>query len=76
MMGAVEIVKDKATGEEFPAAESVGPRIVAAGTERGLFSRVRGDVYMIAPPIVSTEAQIDQIIETMRNSVVAVLGNG
>ena len=63
MMGAVEIVKDKGTKEEFPAGDSVGPRILAAGTERGLFSRVRGDVYVIAPPIVSTEAEIDQIVQ-------------
>ena len=44
--------------------------------KRDLFSRVRGDVYVIAPPIVSTDAEIDQIVEIMRNIVVAILGKG
>jgi adenosylmethionine-8-amino-7-oxononanoate aminotransferase len=74
LMAAVEIVKDKETGEEFDASESVGARILAAGTDRGLFSRTRGDVYVIAPPIVTTESEIDKIVEIMHDSVVAVLG--
>ena len=75
LMGAVEIVKEKATGEEFAAADSVGPRILSAGTERGLFSRTRGDVYVIAPPIASTEGEIDRIVEIMHDAVADVLGS-
>ena len=75
LMCAVEIVKDRDTKEEFAATVSVGPRIHAAGVERGMFSRVRGDVYCIAPPIVTTEAEIDRMSEILRDSVVAILGN-
>ena len=75
LMCAVEIVKDRDTKEEFAATDSVGPRIHAAGVERGMFSRVRGDVYCIAPPIVTTEAEIDRMSEILRDSVVAILGN-
>ena len=42
--------------------------------QRGLFSRVRGDVYCLAPPIVSKESSIDQIVETIAESTKAVLG--
>lgn len=74
LMAAVEIVKDKSTGEEFEAADKVGPRVLAACTERGLFSRVRGDVFVLAPPIVSTDAQLDRIAEITTESIHSVLG--
>ena len=52
----------------------LGYAVAAAGVERGLFSRVRGDVYCIAPPIVTPEDVIDRIPEILAESVKAVLG--
>ena len=74
MMCGIEIVKDKATGEEFDASEKIGPKVHQAGVERGLFSRVRGDVYCLAPPIITTEAQLDKIVEILKDSITEVLG--
>ncbi len=74
LMCAVEYVKDRATKEAFDAKENVGPRIHAEGVERGLFSRVRGDVYQIAPPIVTSEENIDRCVEIIAESTKAVLG--
>jgi adenosylmethionine-8-amino-7-oxononanoate aminotransferase len=42
--------------------------------QRGLFSRVRGDVYCLAPPIVTKDTTIDQIIDIIADSTKAVLG--
>jgi len=75
LMCAVEIVRDRETKEEFPAEEKVGIRLHQAAQERGLFSRLRGDVYCLAPPVVITTEQLDQIIEAVRDSIDAVLGN-
>lgn len=74
LMCAVEIVKDKATKEEFPAADKIGAKIHQATVQRGLFSRIRGDVYCLAPPIISTEQQLDQIVNILQQSIEAVLG--
>lgn len=74
MMCAVEIVKDKATKEEFPAADKVGFRVHEETQKRGLYSRHRGDVFLLAPPLVTTDAEIDRILEIMGESVPAVLG--
>jgi adenosylmethionine-8-amino-7-oxononanoate aminotransferase len=74
LMCGVEYVKDKATKEPFDAAEAVGPRIHAAGVERGLFSRTRGDVYLVAPPIASAEATIDRTVEILAEATKEVLG--
>lgn len=73
LMCAVELVADKVTKAEFPAAEKVGPRVHAATQERGLFTRLRGDVYNLAPCFVTTEAQIDRMVEILGESIVAAL---
>lgn len=75
LMCGVEIVKDRQTREEFAAADKVGPRVHEACARRGLFSRARGDVYCLAPPIVTTHAQLDRIVEILHESVVEVLGS-
>ncbi len=74
MMCAVEIVKDQSTGEEFDASEKIGPKVHQAGVQRGLFSRVRGDVYCLAPPIITSEQQLDQIVDILNDSIKEVLG--
>jgi len=74
LMCAIEYVKDKSTKEEFKPEEKVGPRIHAAAQERGLFSRLRGDIFCIAPPIVTTAAQLDQIASILKAATEAVLG--
>ena len=54
--------------------KKIGPKVHQAGVERGLFSRVRGDVYCLAPPIITTESQLDQIVEILKDSITEVLG--
>ena len=74
LMCAVELVKDRGTKAEFPAAEKVGTRVNVEARQRGLFSRNRGDIYMLAPPFVITEEQIDRIADILSESVRAVVG--
>ena len=49
LMAAVELVYDKVTKDEFPKEEQIGIKLHAATQKRGVFSRLRGDVYCIAP---------------------------
>jgi adenosylmethionine-8-amino-7-oxononanoate aminotransferase len=74
LMCAVELVADKATKAEFPPAEKVGARVHAATQKRGLFTRLRGDNYLLAPPFVTTESQIDQMVQILGESIREVLG--
>ncbi|MCA9096579.1 MAG: aspartate aminotransferase family protein, partial [Planctomycetaceae bacterium] len=73
LMCAVEFVKDRATKEEFPSAENIGARIHAATQERGMFTRLRGDVYCIAPPIISPYETLDEIAAILKESIETVL---
>jgi adenosylmethionine-8-amino-7-oxononanoate aminotransferase len=74
LMCGVEIVKDKATKEVFPPGDKVGIRVHQAVVERGMFSRTSGDVLCLAPPIVTGEDQLDQIVDIAKDAVGAVLG--
>lgn len=74
LMCAVEYVKDKATKEEFDPAENVGGRLNAETQRRGLFTRARGDIFFIAPPLVTTLEQLDRISEILSESTKSVLG--
>ena len=75
LMTAVELVSDKATKAEFAPEEKVGVRVHEATVERGLFSRLRGDVYILAPPFVTDETQINRMVEILGESIEAVLGS-
>jgi len=74
LMCGVEFVKDKSSKTMFEASEAIGPKIHAATVERGMFSRVRGDAYCIAPPIVTDEDTLDRIPQILAEAVNSVLG--
>ena len=73
LMCAVEIVQDKATKAEFPATDNIGVKVHAATQQRGLFSRLRGDVFCLAPPVVTTTGQLDRIVEILAAAIAEVL---
>ena len=74
LMCGVEFVQDRSTKAEFAPEDKVGIRIHAAAQQRGLFSRLRGDVFCLAPPVVTPTQTLDRIVEILRESVGEVLG--
>ena len=74
MMCAVEYVRNRATREAFDTEDAIGAKILSETVNRGMFSRVRGDVYCIAPPIVTEEKTIDEITDILGAATQAVLG--
>jgi adenosylmethionine-8-amino-7-oxononanoate aminotransferase len=76
LMCGIEYVKDKATKAEFPPEEKLGARVHAAAQERGLFSRLRGDVFCLAPPFITSSTQLERMVSILKESTEAVLGHG
>ena len=74
LMAAVELVADKTTRAEFPSEEKIGPRVHEATQRRGMFTRLRGDVYNFGPCFVTEESQIDRMVEILGESIEEVLG--
>lgn len=74
LMCAVELVADKQTRAAYPADEKIGPKVLAAGRERGVLYRNRGDVIEMAPPLVVSADQIDRIVNVLGESIRQVTG--
>ena len=62
LIGAIETVKDKASREPFPLVAGVGAILAACCAERGLITRAIGDAIAFAPPLVISEAEIDELL--------------
>jgi adenosylmethionine-8-amino-7-oxononanoate aminotransferase len=68
-IAGVQIVEDKEKMKPFAVELNVGPRLVGTAKEKGLISRNLADNYLLAPPLVTTPEQIDQIVEILRDSI-------
>ena len=73
MMAAVEVVADKATKQQFPAEIGMAQKLTDALLDRGLYTRVAMDCICVAPPLVTTDAQIDRIVRIIGETVSAVV---
>jgi putrescine aminotransferase len=66
LMGAILLVKDKAKGTPFPGELSVGMLCRGHCFGNGLIMRAVGDRMIIAPPLVMTRAQVDEMMALIR----------
>ena len=66
LIAGVEVVADKASRASIPGA---GPKLVCALRERGVITRAKGDSILFAPPLVTSEAQIDVIVNATAESI-------
>ena len=68
LIGAVEIVADKATGEAFDP--SVVTYLQQACQDNGLIGRaLAGTTFAVCPPLVITKEQIDELIDSLGRSL-------
>lgn len=69
LMLAVEFAQDRATREPFPEALKFGGRVHRAARARGLLIREGPNFVVLAPPLVVTEAEIDEIVDLMDRAI-------
>jgi len=65
LLGAIELVKDKATRARY-TGKGAGMICRTFCFENGLIMRAVGDTMIIAPPLVISFAEIDELIEKAR----------
>ena len=63
-----EIV-DKTTRARFPAASQIGETCRDACIEQGLVMRHVRDSMIVAPPLVITKPQLDELVDKARRSL-------
>ncbi len=70
LIGALELVMDKSTREQYPVAAKAAPTLAAQALARGLIVRpLPGDVIGICPPLIISEAQIDELFDSLAAAV-------
>ena len=69
LLGAVELVRDKATKAAFAPASAVGLLAAEIAQEEGLIVRAMVDSLALCPPLVITEAEIDQMFDLLARAL-------
>ncbi|MGW8367486.1 MAG: aspartate aminotransferase family protein [Gammaproteobacteria bacterium] len=69
LVGALELVRDKATRERFAPLGRVGTMCRDLCVENGLVMRAVGDTMIISPPLVIDKSQIDELVDLARRSL-------
>jgi putrescine---pyruvate transaminase len=73
LLAAVEVVADKATKQLHPPEAQVSQRLYEALLERGLYTRVLADTICLAPPFVTSDEQIDRIVDIIGDVIPSVV---
>ncbi|MDR3514696.1 MAG: aspartate aminotransferase family protein [Azospirillaceae bacterium] len=69
LIGAVEIVRDKATKENFDLAAGVAADIGKRLMGHGVLTRAFGHVLTLCPPLIITEAQLHDLFDRIEVSI-------
>lgn len=69
LIGAVELVADKATRRPFEKIGRAGQIASAIGHEEGLIFRAIGDQLALCPPLIVTQDDIEEIITRMARTL-------
>ena len=73
LLGAIELVKDKATRTKFDPVGKVGGICRDKSFDAGLVMRACGDIMVLSPPLIIDRKQIDELVELVRQSVDATM---
>ena len=74
LMIGVELVKDRATKEEFDYGLRIGHRVCLAMRRHGVILRPLGNVIVMMPPLSLTLDEADHILRSLAESIVEVTG--
>jgi len=83
LLAAVEFVEDRATKKNFAGDRKIASRLQMEMMKRGVVTRTRaaagahpspGDMLLLAPPLVVTDAEVDRLVSVSHDAVKAVLG--
>jgi adenosylmethionine-8-amino-7-oxononanoate aminotransferase len=73
LMGAVEVVADKATKQLHASEIGLSQKLTDALLERGLYTRVAFDCICLAPPLMIDDHLLDRMVDIVGETIPAVL---
>jgi len=74
MIGGIELVMDKGTGEPYPWEERIGVRVCREARKYGLFLRPLGNVIVVFPPLSISLEELQLLMNGIKESISAVTG--
>jgi len=74
-MMCIENVADKKSKALLPDEVRIGNRIAQHAQERGLLVRPIGHLNVLSPPLILSREQIDFMVDTLRESIVASMND-
>ena len=66
----VELVEDMKTNRPFPDGRKLGTALKQTAIENGVIMRIDPDWFAVAPPIVSTDEEIEEMCDLIEKSLV------
>lgn len=73
LIGAIELVRERATKAPYPWAERRGYRVCDVARSHGVLLRPLGNVLVIMPPLAISREQLDQIVAAVEAGIAAIL---
>lgn len=81
LLHGIEFVKDKETKEPFAPEEGISKRMFAEMSSRGVLPYIgtgsvdgtQGDHFILCPPLIITEEQIDAIVQSVEESATSIV---
>jgi adenosylmethionine-8-amino-7-oxononanoate aminotransferase len=73
LMVGIELVRDRATKEEYPFELRTGHRVTLEARRRGAILRPLGNVVVLMPPLAMTEAELALLGQITRESIDAAV---
>jgi adenosylmethionine-8-amino-7-oxononanoate aminotransferase len=69
MIGGIELVADRETGEPYPWETRVGVRVCREARNHGLFLRPLGNVIVVFPPLSISMEELKLLMEGVEESI-------
>lgn len=73
-VAGIDLVKSRARGEGYPVEEKTGYRICFALREYGIWLRPLGNTLVLVPPLITTIAEIDYLLDSIEQCLRKNLG--
>ncbi|HEY5040182.1 MAG TPA: adenosylmethionine--8-amino-7-oxononanoate transaminase, partial [bacterium] len=65
LMGGIDLIKDKSTGEEYPYAQKLGYKVCAEARKRGVLLRPLGNTIVLMPPLGISVKDLDRLVDVL-----------
>jgi len=72
LIAGIELVRDRATRDPYPASERIGRRVCELALQHGILLRPLGDTIVLWPPLAISLEQLAEIVAAVDSGIAAI----